>query len=1036
MVIEACKLRGLIQDRRLTQAALSELSGVSRATVAKIVNGQTRSVHLQTAHKLADALGVPIEALDASGVEHAYLDGVSRRCELLDLTGLGVVMTGQQLSLDRGYVPLKVRAREPQTQEPNGCEEVARLPATRGGPVRPLSLEQAVERFRRFFLVGEPGSGKTTALRDLARSMVAKRRKTHSERGKPLVPVLVRLAEWSQQLQHHVDVDVVQAAISQLPVPNQDATADWLREQASKGGVLVLLDGLDEVADAELRGRLIEQVGKFVQDHREVGVIITSRPVGFDEPNLGAQFDLLHLEVLSTDSVREFCSMWSAFRHGHGRKRKCGPCEERLVQLLHAIVDHPRIKVLAGNPMMLTVLCLLHDAGAALPQKRYQLYEKLVEAFLFSWEQKKRAGFAAGPDQRLELDEREVMWLLESVALDMQRKDMIVAPRWWLLEKAVTFLRDDLSLGNDEARASADALLWSLHQRAGVLVERGPEQFGFSHLAFQEYFAARAVLAEDDPIQFLQQYLYHPRWREVVRLTAAHLDRRRAPQLLRLVLDDPDPTGRFLERGLLLGLGCLADGAPVHDPDLLEQVEHAVIELGKSKWFGLSREAMELLVELCETRLEGYAKRCANGLIDLTRDTVGKGATFELLLSASPLLRDSDDGVADNEKLSDKPVIEVKVGDEPLMPVTLLRPERFELGWAERVLQQLETDPSSAARECCAKELGRFAESERTARRGLLTALEREKTLSVRRAIADALRYAARDAEVQTKLVAVLDDAGEDAQLRGDCAEVLRSPAVDDPGVRDRLTECLGRDQPLPIRKGAVRGLKRCVRDHGDVREKLWALLTSEDEEECVRVAALWTLELTLPELAGGVGLLRELVSRSAGDRLARVAAQILAEYVAMGRVNWDPSLIERIEHVLVSLENPCKHALDALRALINAREVRRLGMPREARIARALDAHRDRIEAMFIFGSAARAEQGQNSDIDLMVIGDVGLRELTPDLKRLEQELGRQVNVVLYTPEERSRRLSAGEPFLKRVEGGPKLFVMGGADDLAAVAR
>jgi hypothetical protein len=58
---------------------------------------------------------------------------------------------------------------------------------------------------------------------------------------------------------------------------------------------------------------------------------------------------------------------------------------------------------------------------------------------------------------------------------------------------------------------------------------------------------------------------------------------------------------------------------------------------------------------------------------------------------------------------------------------------------------------------------------------------------------------------------------------------------------------------------------------------------------------------------------------------------------------------------------------------------------------------------------SLARAEELASSDVDLMIIGEVGLAELTPALRRVEGRLGRAVNPTLYTREEFATKLQAG---------------------------
>ena len=136
------------------------------------------------------------------------------------------------------------------------------------------------------------------------------------------------------------------------------------------------------------------------------------------------------------------------------------------------------------------------------------------------------------------------------------------------------------------------------------------------------------------------------------------------------------------------------------------------------------------------------------------------------------------------------------------------------------------------------------------------------------------------------------------------------------------------------------------------------------------------------------------------------------------------------------SIEDPTPHEFDALCSLVDGRERRKLVLAREKRIENALSEFDARLEVVFIFGSAAKLKQDRESDLDLMVIGDVSLRDLTPALKRLELELGRQMNAVIYSAEEWSSRLEERNPFAMNVWNGEKIFVKGGQHELAAVAR
>lgn len=84
------------------------------------------------------------------------------------------------------------------------------------------------------------------------------------------------------------------------------------------------------------------------------------------------------------------------------------------------------------------------------------------------------------------------------------------------------------------------------------------------------------------------------------------------------------------------------------------------------------------------------------------------------------------------------------------------------------------------------------------------------------------------------------------------------------------------------------------------------------------------------------------------------------------------------------------------------------------------------------VFGSVARGTASPGSDVDLLVLGEVGFAELAHAVFPLHAALGREVNPVLYTPEEFSARVRGGDAFARDILAKPKLFIQGGADEFA----
>ncbi len=89
------------------------------------------------------------------------------------------------------------------------------------------------------------------------------------------------------------------------------------------------------------------------------------------------------------------------------------------------------------------------------------------------------------------------------------------------------------------------------------------------------------------------------------------------------------------------------------------------------------------------------------------------------------------------------------------------------------------------------------------------------------------------------------------------------------------------------------------------------------------------------------------------------------------------------------------------------------------------------RIRAAFVYGSIARGDERAGSDVDLMVVGEAKFADVVRALAPAQEALRREVNANVYPALEFGKKAAAGEPFLKRVLGDRRIFVLGREDDL-----
>jgi predicted nucleotidyltransferase/DNA-binding HxlR family transcriptional regulator len=93
-------------------------------------------------------------------------------------------------------------------------------------------------------------------------------------------------------------------------------------------------------------------------------------------------------------------------------------------------------------------------------------------------------------------------------------------------------------------------------------------------------------------------------------------------------------------------------------------------------------------------------------------------------------------------------------------------------------------------------------------------------------------------------------------------------------------------------------------------------------------------------------------------------------------------------------------------------------------------------IRCALVFGSVAAGNAGAESDVDLLVVGDIRLRNLSELLAGVGDRLGREINPHVLTPAEFAKRVRAKEHFVSSVIGSKKIFVKGSEHELNAMAE
>jgi predicted nucleotidyltransferase len=90
-----------------------------------------------------------------------------------------------------------------------------------------------------------------------------------------------------------------------------------------------------------------------------------------------------------------------------------------------------------------------------------------------------------------------------------------------------------------------------------------------------------------------------------------------------------------------------------------------------------------------------------------------------------------------------------------------------------------------------------------------------------------------------------------------------------------------------------------------------------------------------------------------------------------------------------------------------------------------------DGIKYAFIYGSFARNVEKPESDVDLMVVGKARLDEVGDILSKIEQQLGRSVNIIFYSSREIQEKITLKDSFIRTVLNGPEIMLIGDVNEI-----
>ncbi len=376
----------------------------------------------------------------------------------IDVSAIGIDGTCESPISDGSFASIFLHRFRPVTER-HGRDKIDKL------EVEEVSLESLIEaRDRLVLLTGEAGSGKSTSLFRLALRLVDNCLSTVKHAYLPVV-LTARSVEQSSSSLETIASDRTRQMVN-------DNSPAFTIDDLLAGKVVLLVDGLDELADETQRTKVLESIKTFHNTYPKVQIVLTSRDYFFVKDILaGYRFERYRITPISFKQAEKMIS-----RIAKGQSLSSEETEETLRRL-------ENIHGLQLTPLLITVFVATSDHSRSdIPANITEIFKKFTEVMLGRW------GVSKGISQQYKAPLKD--FLLTRVGFELHSTGRT---KLSITECKTIISRELRERGHD---ADIESFFDEIVFRSGLMKCTGEDVF-FVHHLLQEFFAGRGIPSQE-----------------------------------------------------------------------------------------------------------------------------------------------------------------------------------------------------------------------------------------------------------------------------------------------------------------------------------------------------------------------------------------------------------------------------------------------------------------------------------------------------------------------------------------------------------
>lgn len=380
-----------------------------------------------------------------------------------------------------------------------------------------VDIDTKIANYDKSIILGDPGSGKSTLLRYIILDLLSSSPKLEkiTKKWSGWLPVWLPFAFISKKLHENSNLNLEEIICLWFKSINKKDVFQIVKKALEDERLIFFIDGIDEWTEFDSALHAISQIQIQVKISN-ASVLYSGRPYGYRLVKDRLQgVKEINLAPFSSDQQQEYIKKWYEKWLESLGVSDSKKAENEATKLMVEISKSTDLKLLSGNPLMLSNIISLRFKGFALPSNKIKVIETICD-YLIEKHPSKRSEVCGVPV--IKNYEFDLSNIFQELAFFMQEKNIEgILSKSDASDIIYSFLKQNMNYADGKAKKISKELIDVGANNIGIIVEKSENEISFIHRQFQEFLVAKFIYESNNKeiIKIMKENSMKSNWHQV-----------------------------------------------------------------------------------------------------------------------------------------------------------------------------------------------------------------------------------------------------------------------------------------------------------------------------------------------------------------------------------------------------------------------------------------------------------------------------------------------------------------------------------------